>query len=89
MKSKTYKFYNDHGCAWLEVPLVEVVKAGIAGNISGYSYVSYESKNAYLEEDADASIFINAVGKENVPYTEVYEENIFIRQLPSFPGKVS
>ena len=67
-----YKFFSDPGHGWLEVPMAAVRKAGIQNKISNYSYrkvigcVEY----AYLEEDCDAPLFLEAVGRENIE--EIY-----------------
>jgi hypothetical protein len=41
---------------------------------------------AYLEEDCDAAIFIKKLKDTDTPYDikEVYQENTFVRNLPSF-----
>lgn len=55
---KLYKFYNDPGHGWLAVKRKELVELGILGEISSYSY--QRGNTVYLEEDGDASRFINA-----------------------------
>lgn len=52
------KFYADPGHGWLAVPLADLTNLGIAGEISHYSYMT--STQAFLEEDRDASIYMNA-----------------------------
>lgn len=59
-KSKPYTFYEDPGHGWLEVPTQELRDLGIADKISGYSYISSDGKRAYLEEDCDLSVFLEA-----------------------------
>jgi len=51
--------YTDPGHGWLRVPLKMLAKLGIADKISPFSYVRTEY--AYLEEDLDASLFLEAL----------------------------
>jgi hypothetical protein len=55
----TYKWIADAGHAWLEVSMDEINALNISDKISSYSYVKGET--AYLEEDCDASIFLDAL----------------------------
>lgn len=55
---KKYIFHYDAGHAWLEVPIKDLYRAGVADRISGDSYRLYT--NAYLEEDTDANVFLSA-----------------------------
>lgn len=55
---KLYKFYSDPSHGWLAVKKQELIDLDILNKISEYSYV--KGKTVYLEEDRDASIFINA-----------------------------
>jgi len=72
---KKYTFINDPGHGWLSVPLSDIQALGIADHISSYSYMS--PTRAYLEEDCDASLFINAAKAVNWQYQirESYTEN--------------
>lgn len=55
---KTYTFFSDPGHAWLKVPRSEIHDLGIRSTIS---HCSYQRGNfVYLEEDCDASKFIDA-----------------------------
>ena len=54
----TYTFYEDPGHGWLEVPMREIAELGIADKISSCSY--RDNANAYLEEDCDMAIFLEA-----------------------------
>lgn len=54
-------FYSDSGHGWLKVSFALLLKMGIQNKISGYSYI--RNGSAYLEEDCDANIFINAYKK--------------------------
>ena len=62
MENKTYIFHTDPGHGWLAVPFKDIHRLGIGEKISGYSYI--KGKTAYLEEDCDAGVFIDAYKKE-------------------------
>lgn len=64
MKEVTKKFMSDAGHGWLSVKKKELVELGIANKISGYSYMKGQS--AYLEEDCDAEIYMDAQQKVSV-----------------------
>jgi hypothetical protein len=80
----TYRFITDPGHGWLEVPRAELDSLGITHKISAYSYQRGEL--AYLEEDCDFAVFhaAKAARAEPVKYTELYQENTFVRNLPRF-----
>jgi hypothetical protein len=59
---KNLAFYADAGHGWLKVKKAELVALGIADKITVYSYQFKEW--AYLEEDADLSAFVDAIGRE-------------------------
>ena len=56
-----YALFSDPSHAWLKVSIEEIKQLGIAPEISGFSYISADRKYAYLEQDRDAQIFLNAV----------------------------
>jgi len=65
---KTYKFHEDPGHAWLEVPIQECYDLGILSKISSYSYRARNEDGVdclYLEEDNDFPLFHYAKGPEN------------------------
>ena len=55
----TFTMHTDPGHGWLEVPRGLLDTLGIAGDISAYSYIN--GATAYLEEDCDASRFVEAM----------------------------
>lgn len=55
----TIVFHEDPGHGWLQVPKPLAKQLGITGKISGYSY--QDTKNVYLEEDCDFSLFYDAM----------------------------
>ena len=63
-KSKTYDVYADPGHAWVKVKIAELEKLGIAKYITSFSYV--RGDNAYLEEDQDASTFIDELERRGI-----------------------
>ena len=60
IRDTTYTFYSDPGHAWLRVPLSTLSRLDIRHRISRFSYVSNDLSTVYLEEDRDASVFIDA-----------------------------
>jgi hypothetical protein len=79
-----YKFIEDPGHGWLEVQVSEIYRLGIGDQISRYSYVN--NGCAYLEEDCDFAVFMEAkkyMG-EPVELASVYQENTPIRNYESW-----
>ena len=74
MKTKTYTFYNDAGHAWLRVKRSELVDLGIGQQISSCSYI--KGDYAYLEEDCDASIFLQAKFGEDWSSRELHDKGL-------------
>lgn len=79
----TYTFHQDPAHGWLEVPLSEISRLNIKP--SRYSYRSNE--HAYLEEDCDLALFIQA--KKSIGETFTFKEkhtnhDSFVRNLPRF-----
>ena len=63
---KFYKFYSDAGHGWVAVKRQELVELGILDKISKFSY--QKGKMVYLEEDCDATLFINKLKELNIIY---------------------
>jgi len=61
---RTFKTFTDPGHAWVAVPMDYVRMLGIDQKITPYSFISDSGKTAYLEEDIDAGIFIDAWEKK-------------------------
>lgn len=53
-----YSFHSDAGHGWVKVPKRELKQLGIFDKITPYSY--QKGDFAYLEEDNDATLFVNA-----------------------------
>ena len=86
-----FTFYCDPGHGWLQVTLADMVNVGLKPeNFSQYSYRSRRTRDNsipvfYLEEDCDASKFVDAyvaLNKCQPKIKEVYQEHTFIRDLP-------
>lgn len=58
-KTVSIKVFADPGHAWARVAKSKLVKLGIADKITTYSYMN--GNNAFLEEDCDLSVLINAL----------------------------
>ena len=83
---ETFTFHEDPGHGWIEVPLPILLDLDITELVSCYSYIN--DGTAYLEEDLDASIFIQAFKHKfgHRPETvDVYEDPTPIRNMRSFP----
>lgn len=80
----TYDFISDPGHGWLKVPYAHVLWFGIQDDVSGYSYLYKEY--AYLEEDADATLFMNAAKRAqwDIKFNEIYDQNGGVRAFPKF-----
>jgi DNA-binding transcriptional MerR regulator len=80
------RFISDPGHGWLEVPTHTLHTFALEGWITPYSYISDDGEKTYLEEDCDASRFINAAKDAGVELSieDVYQERTFIRSLRSF-----
>ena len=84
-----YRFIEDPGHGWLEVPFHEVQELEIEKKISGCSYVGLLNGRLmiYLEEDCDASEFFKAYKeKHGVPpeHITIYQENTPIRKMKHY-----
>lgn len=58
---KQYNFYADPGHGWLAVPIVDILAFNLQDQITPCSYM--KGKTAYLEEDNDAGLFVEAYKK--------------------------
>jgi hypothetical protein len=57
-----FTFHTDPGHGWLEVPRKMLTELGIDKDITPFSYQSGD--HVYLEEDCDASKFLEAYSKD-------------------------
>lgn len=58
------RFFSDPGHGWLEVDMGHIIGLGLADKISDYSYI--QGDYAYLEEDCDATLFIDAAKEAGI-----------------------
>ena len=84
MNSRTYMLHTDPGHGWLEVPMAELRRLGIAWSISSCSY--RYGGIAYLEEDCDAPRFVEALRAQGieVKFVPRYQEVTPIRRYPHY-----
>lgn len=81
----TYQRFEDPGHSWLEVPINHLKMLDVDQKISGYSY-QHDGK-AYLEEDCDMWVFMEAYKTKRGNYPEIksiYQENTPIRDYSSY-----
>ena len=85
MKTLKLNFHCDPAHGWLEVMQEDIDTLGIAGLISAYSYA--QGDTAYLEEDCDATLYIegaNAAGW-TIQIVEKYTDaDSHIRRMESY-----
>lgn len=77
-------FISDPGHGWLRVPLADIAALGIESGISAYSFI--DRRFAYLEEDCDCAVFIEACKAQKIPLPTIQEEYVesFNRGQPRF-----
>ena len=95
MKTQKLFFHCDPSHGWLEVPREDIDALGIADQISAYSYaMAATHKRAgmvYLEEDCDASLFLDAAKAAGwtIQIVEKYTaEDSPICKYPAFSARV-
>lgn len=85
LKNKQFVFHSDPGHGWIAVKKKELEFLGIDHMISQYSYTKGDT--VYLEEDCDASIFVDEYRKlfgKSPTYRESYQEHTPIRSYPRY-----
>jgi hypothetical protein len=60
-------YYTDAGHGWFKVDKALLIKLGIAGDISSYSY--QRNSSVYLEEDCDAGRLFKALDERKIAWT--------------------
>lgn len=58
-KTITLQMFSDPGHGWVRFPKARLARLGIADKVSPYSYQN--GANAFLEEDCDLTLLINAL----------------------------
>ena len=80
-----YTFHQDPGHGWLEVPRSEIIRLGIAKEITAYSY--QRGERVFLEEDCDAPRFLRAKKEAGEPIPEtvkVYNDDAPCRNYADY-----
>jgi hypothetical protein len=77
-------FIIDPGHGWLRVPLADIAALRIEEDISPYSFI--DGRYAYLEEDCDYTVFINACTAQDIPLPDMQNQYVdrFDRGQPGF-----
>lgn len=63
-----FTYHVDSGHGWIESETWRMVALGIVDDISEYSYMSNDGMTVYLEEDCDATVFINALKAHDIEF---------------------
>ena len=84
MEERTLLFISDPGHAWLQVTLKDIVTLKVSDKISSCSYV--KKNMAFLEEDCDAVVFLNAAKAAGwlITIRETYQDPTQIRNYRSY-----
>lgn len=82
----SYNYLQDPGHGWLAVPVKDLHELGLVRNdFSPYSYVSRSGSTVYLEEDFDASFYVEvykaALGQPPHFHEKHTNNRSFIRSL--------
>ena len=87
---KVFGFHSDAGHGWLRVRTSHLKFLGLADKITGYSYLSKDGRTAFLEEDCDATLFMETMkrnGFDVVVKSHNDGDRSPIRGLPRFDSK--
>ena len=84
MNIERFRFINDPGHAWLEVTRERLRESGVADEISPFSY--QHGPFVYLEEDDDATRFLDAIRSAGVhpEIIKTYEDPTRIRDFAQY-----
>lgn len=82
--STNLTFITDPGHGWLRVPLVDIAMMGLETAISSFSFI--DGHYAYLEEDADCTVYLAALRDllQAAPTVEEEYREHFSRNRPRF-----
>ena len=69
---------TDPGHAWLRVPLADYAAAGITASSSSYIDADY----VYLEEDADAGLYLDTVQIPEQSFREIHFDSVHMKGNP-------
>lgn len=86
-EKRVVKWLQDPGHGWLSVRLCDLIRLGIHGQVSHFSYI--KGTRVYLEEDSDAGLYLKAA-KAAGWTLEIKESHSnswsFVRRMPHFPA---
>ena len=81
-------FHEDAAHGWLEVSYKDVTDLNIQNEISEWSYINRTTEKIYLEEDCDATLFLNEFKNKYGYKPELLEGRFYeespIRKLPFY-----
>ena len=82
--SQVLTFVSDPGHGWLAVPLTDIAALVVETKISPYSFI--DGRFAYLEEDEDYAVYMDALAARGLPRPEIRQEYVayFDCGRPSF-----
>ena len=69
---------TDPGHAWLRVPLADYAASGIQASSSSYIDADY----VYLEEDADAGLYLDTVQLPEQSFREIHFDSVHMKGNP-------
>lgn len=82
---------EDPGHGWAPVPVAKLIELGIAHKVSGYSYLDRLGGFAYLEEDCDLGLYVQALEAkgESIEWTVHHDDSdeCFVRKLNRYSLK--
>lgn len=84
---KKYTFHVDDGHAWLRVPIEDLRELGLLKRISRFSFIAKSLGYAFLEEDGDTALFVEAATAKgwSIEWDEIDEgSESLVRSLPGF-----
>tara|TARA_R100000900_G_scaffold13663_1_gene12480 strand:+ start:1853 stop:2134 length:282 start_codon:yes stop_codon:yes gene_type:complete len=64
---KIISFETDPGHGWLVAPIAEIREAGLS--ITDFSFINRDTGMVYLEEDCDATTYINHLNENKIAFT--------------------
>jgi len=84
MKTRTFESFSDPSHGWIKVPKTLLVELGIANKISHCSYMKVH--HAYLEEDADATTFMQAMAERGIQVKFRHRTADRLSRIRNYPG---
>lgn len=82
-----FKSYSDYGHGWLAVKRKLLIEFNLLDKITNCSYQTPSGETVYLEEDCDATLFIETVRARGLVYqikSTFHFKASRIRNLPRF-----